>query len=133
MAKIDAIIGGIEVELDKFFDAGYVNTGFDPYKYYNFYQLKAPAFKAIVSHYEPLLIELADAVEKNDPQVVEAYSHLTKKKLNEYFKFVGKIITQAGVAADERKAKSAVEREQRKAQIIEKRRARVKNLKKKGR
>jgi hypothetical protein len=46
----------------------------------------------IKQHYNPLLEELSDAINKKDDQLVESYSHWSKKDLKSFFEFVTGII-----------------------------------------
>jgi len=46
----------------------------------------------IKEHYIPLLDEINCTIQKEDEQLVESYSHWSKKELSEYLKFVGGII-----------------------------------------
>jgi len=47
----------------------------------------------IKDHYTPLFDEINFAIQKEDEQLVESYSHWSKKELSEYLKFVGGIIS----------------------------------------
>ena len=46
----------------------------------------------IKEHYIPLIDEINCTIQKEDEQLVESYSHWSKKELSEYLKFVGGII-----------------------------------------
>lgn len=54
--------------------------------------IKPIYMKQIIDHYSPLSDELSLALNKKDDQLVEAYSHWTKKELTAYLTFVTGII-----------------------------------------
>lgn len=63
----------------------------------------------IKDHYDPLIKELGMAINKEDEQIVESYSHWNKKELKAFFEFVSGIISDcekyAGTAKAVRKPK----------------------------
>lgn len=54
--------------------------------------IKPIYLKQIQDHYKPLIEELTLTINKEDEQLVESYSHWTKKELNTYFKIIDSII-----------------------------------------
>lgn len=54
--------------------------------------IKQLYIKQIIDHYSPLLEELQLTIKKSDEQLVESYSHWSKKELTSYFDFINGII-----------------------------------------
>lgn len=52
----------------------------------------APVAKRIGEHYVRLFNEIADAINEEDEQLVEGYSHFNKRQLKAFHKFIGQII-----------------------------------------
>jgi hypothetical protein len=82
------IIGDIEEMIDK-------GEAFSLYDWLKSNQIPATYCQAIVSYYAPWVDELIQAYEEPDPQLKEAYRHLTKKKLKERIIFMHSLISDA--------------------------------------
>jgi hypothetical protein len=84
-------INEIEGRVDEF-----IKTRSSKFKCYDWLvsnSVKPTYMKQIQDHYTPLLEELSLAVSKSDDQLVESYSHWSKKELNSFISFISGIIT----------------------------------------
>ena len=101
--KTSEFIGCIEEVIDLWFSGTYVDI--DNYSVYNELQKIDAAYntaKAVADFYAPLQAELQELTgrkpKKPDDmyeQLIEGYSHMTKKKQKEYLKLISLIITDA--------------------------------------
>jgi len=82
------IIGDIEELIDN-------GETFSLYEWLKAKEIPAVYCPSIVSHYSPCLGELIEALEGKDPQLKEAYAHMTKKQLRERIDFFNKLIEDA--------------------------------------
>lgn len=82
------IIGDIEELIDN-------GETFSLYEWLKAKEIPAVYCPSIVSHYSPCLGELIEALEGKDPQLKEAYGHMTKKQLRERIDFFNKLIEDA--------------------------------------
>jgi hypothetical protein len=82
------IIGDIEELIDS-------EQPFSLYDWLKAKQIPAAYCPAIVSHYAPWLEELIEALDGSDPQLKEAYSHMTKTKLKARIMFFSNLIEDA--------------------------------------
>ena len=86
--KQSDIIGDIEALID---------TG-EPFSLYDWLkarEIPATYTGAIAAYYTPIVQELQEAMEGDDPQLKEGYSHLTKKQLRERIEFFQAIVSDA--------------------------------------
>jgi len=111
------IIGDIEQMIDK----GEVTS---IYEWMRSQELPALYAPTIVAYYTPILNELLDALAKADPQLVEAYSRMPKKKLEGLILMYSSIIDDANRYGQNTK-KARVPRKPRKVSVEKK----LKNLK----
>ena len=86
--KTSEIIGDIEALID-------VGSPFSLYEWLQKNEVPASYCSSIVAYYTPWLSELTEAHDDKDPQLKEAYSHMTKRKLSERIKFIDSIIDDA--------------------------------------
>lgn len=84
-------INDIEGHIDEFIKTR--SSKFKCYDYLVSSSIKPIYLKQIQEHYLPLLEELNLAVSKKDDQLVESYSHWSKKELNSFIAFVSGIIS----------------------------------------
>jgi hypothetical protein len=82
------IIGDIEELIDK-------GEPFSLYEWLKAKEIPAVYCPAIVDYYSPCLGELLETLEGVDPQLKEAYGHLTKKQLRDRIDFFNKMIEDA--------------------------------------
>ena len=103
--QIGNYIAELEGILDEFTLGGY-KSKFEIYKWLNKENVKSPQAAAISQFYKPQLEELEELKCKSDPQLLEAYSHLSKDELNRYMEFI-KILVEdsARWSQNTRKAK----------------------------
>lgn len=87
--KAREIAGEIEGAIDEFVKN---STDFSAKNYLMAKQVSAPVAKKIAEHYVRTYNELADAINKEDPQLVEGYKNFTTKGLKSLHKFIGSII-----------------------------------------
>jgi hypothetical protein len=66
---------------------------FKCYDYLKGNDIKPLYISHIKEHYMPLIKEITGAIKKEDDQLVESYSHWSKKELNAYLNFVTGVIT----------------------------------------
>lgn len=105
--KTDEIIAELEAEIDHFILMDFV-TDFEPYTYFKTNEVKDVQANAIILRYEPLLLELADALEGKDVQLKEGYKKFKKKDLQAYFDFIMLIIEDAGKVSNVVKAEKKI-------------------------
>lgn len=89
--QIDNYIGELEDYVDEFVLGGY-KSKFEIYKWLNKENVKSPQAMAISNFYKPQLEELEEAKCKTDSQLVEGYSHLTAKELNQFIEFMKMVV-----------------------------------------
>lgn len=68
------------------------SSEFKCYDWLNSTSIKPIYISHIMEHYKPLVDELKSALNKEDEQLQEAYSHWNKKELTAYFNFVSDIL-----------------------------------------
>lgn len=83
-------INDIEGHIDEFIKKR--TSDFKCYDWLVSNSIKPMYLKHIQDHYKPLFEELNIVSRKEDEQLIEAYSHWTKKELTSYITFVGSII-----------------------------------------
>jgi len=89
--RIMVLIGDFEEILDSYL----CGKGPKEPKSYEFFRkrdAKAGQVEAVRTYYEPLVKELADAVDGKDEDLVEAYSHMSKKQLKGYHEWVKQLV-----------------------------------------
>lgn len=91
--KANDLIGDVEEMLDK-------NEEFSLYDWLKSNEIPATYAPRIAAYYAPILGELIEASEGKDPQLKEAYGHMSKKQLNERIVFFNTIIEDAERYAD---------------------------------
>lgn len=84
-------INEIEGHVDSFIKKR--ESNFKCYDWLKSSSIKPLYINHIKEHYSPLLDELSATLNKEDEQLVESYSHWTKKELKSYFEFVSGIIS----------------------------------------
>ena len=84
-------INDIEGHIDDFIKKRV--SKFNCYEYLIANSIKPAYINYIKDHYKPLIDELNLTISKKEEQLVESYSHWTKKELNSYLQFVNSIIT----------------------------------------
>ena len=77
--KTKSIISELEYQVDLFVGNN-CETKFNPYNYYMANEIKETTANDIVRYYEPLLLELGEAIEGSCPQLKEAYRIYSKKE-----------------------------------------------------
>ena len=82
------IIGDIEELIDS-------GETFSLYDWLKAKEIPASYCPAIVSYYAPCLDELINALDGKDPQLKEAYAHMSKKQLRERIEFFNKLVEDA--------------------------------------
>lgn len=93
MAEFDA---GVDL-----FFSGHV---FDAKSYLIKHAVKGTVTKQIATTLKPLLAELKEAAKGDDEQLVEAYSHLTKRQLTKFIDYVAGLISSCDIASAINKA-----------------------------
>ena len=68
------------------------NNSFSAKSYLLSKEVSAPIAKRIGENYIKLYNEVADAINEEDPQLVEGYSNFNKRELKAFHKFIGQII-----------------------------------------
>lgn len=84
-------INEIEGSIDEFIKSR--KSDFKCYDWLKANDVKSAYTNQIKAHYSPLVEELSLTLNKEDPQLVESYSHWSKKELKSYFEFVSGIIS----------------------------------------
>ena len=82
------IIGQIEEMID-------TGEDFSLYDWLKSNEIPASYCPLIIRKYTPWLLEMIEAHEKKDPQLVEGYSYLTKKELQKKIEFFNKLVEDA--------------------------------------
>lgn len=100
--KVNETLGEIEGEIDDFIRGGY-KSKFSMYQWLQTNEIKPLYCKHIQEIYQEMLDELLIAKNKEDEQVVEAYSFMKKVQLNRFIKFLEDIINDAGIWASNTK------------------------------
>lgn len=83
--KAEHVIADLEDKIDSYLKLGEI---FRPGEFMKEKNVSKPVAEKLVEFYNPLYEELADAANSADPQLVEAYSHLSAKKLKSYSTFI---------------------------------------------
>ncbi len=91
--KASDIIGSVEEQIDK-------NEEFSLYDWLKANQIPATYAPRIAAYYTPVLSELIEALEGDDPQLREGYKHFNKKQLENRVLFFNSIIEDAERYAD---------------------------------
>lgn len=84
-------INDIEGHVDEFIKTR--NSAFKCYEWLKINGVKPVYMNQIKQHYQPLVEELTLALNKEDEQLAESYSHWPKKELKDFLDFVTKIIS----------------------------------------
>lgn len=87
------LIGDVEEQIDK-------NVEFSLYDWLKANEIPATYAPRIAAYYAPILSELLEALEGEDPQLREAYKRFTKKQLEQRVLFFNSIIEDAERYAD---------------------------------
>lgn len=88
--QVHNLVAYIEEEIDTFINDKY-KSDFDMYAWLKKREVKALQSKMIGDRYAPLAEELESI--KSEPDLKEAYSHLSKKEQKSYIKFIRGIVT----------------------------------------
>lgn len=91
--KTAELIGDLENQLDMFFKTGKLT--FDAAAWMRQKDIKPAISQKIADYYKPLYSELYDAVQGNDPELKESYSHWKKAQLKTYLEIVRGFIAAA--------------------------------------
>lgn len=91
--KASDLIGDVEQLLDK-------GEEFSLYDWLKSNEIPATYAPRIAAYYAPVLAELIEAAEGDDPQLNEGYKHFTKKQLNARIMFFNSMIEDAERYAD---------------------------------
>jgi len=89
--KVDDLIGDIEEQVDIFTLNG-ENDEFDPVAFLTERNVKPTLAERISDYYVPLYEELEEVLAGTDPQLIEGYKRLSKKKLQAKLNFIAAII-----------------------------------------
>ena len=84
-------INEIEGHVDSFIKEK--KSSFKCYEWLVANSIKPIYLSQIKDHYQPFFVEISEAINKEDDQLVESYSHWSKKELSEYLTFIGGIIS----------------------------------------
>lgn len=88
-------INYIEGYIDEFIKTH--KSEFQCYDWLKVNNVKPIYINQIKQHYQPLVEEIALAVNKEDEQLVESYSHWSKKELKSFLDFITKIISDCDI------------------------------------
>ena len=110
--QVDALIGGIETEVDKFTTGNY-KSDFNPYEYLQAQGVKAMQANQVAQYYQALLDELNAVKGKKDDQLNEGYKFMKPRQLTHFIKFVQGIVDDAQMMMKSAK----VARKPRKAKV----------------
>jgi len=88
--KAHELAGEIDGAIDDFVIQK--NNAFSAKSYLLSKEVSAPIAKRIGENYIKLYNEVADAINEEDPQLVEGYSNFNKRELKAFHKFIGQII-----------------------------------------
>ena len=99
--RANDLIADLEVQLDNYYRDG---STFKPSDWLSQQDVKPAIAQRIADYYKPLYSEVYDALNGNDAQLKEGYSHLTKPKLKAYVEFIKSIISAAETRATIAKA-----------------------------
>lgn len=91
--KTSDLIGDVEEQIDK-------NNEFSLYDWLKSNEIPATYAPRIAAYYTPVLSELLEALEGDDPQLLEGYKRFTKKQLEQRVLFFNSIIEDAERYAD---------------------------------
>lgn len=91
--KANDLIGDVEEQIDK-------NEEFSLYDWLKANEIPATYAPRIAAYYAPILSELLEALEGEDPQLREGYKRFTKKQLEQRVLFFNSIIEDAERYAD---------------------------------
>lgn len=94
-AELRSHIGEFEYGIDMFFQG----KEFDAQKYLIRNNVKSNMMKDIANALKPTLKEVKQAILGKDEQLVESYSHLTKRKLNKFSDYIQSLISSCEVAS----------------------------------
>jgi hypothetical protein len=125
--KAHELAGEIDGAIDDFILSKGKNTDFSTKGYLASKNVAAPIAKRIGEFYVDTAKELREALEGNDDQLKEGYSHLTKRELKKFAEFVEQIIVDCNQAVQTAKATRAPRK--RKPVPLSKQVAKVKYMK----
>ena len=125
--KAHELAGEIDGAIDDFILSKGKSTDFSTKGYLAANNVSAPIAKRIGEFYVDTAKELREALEGNDDQLKEGYSHLTKRELKKFAEFVEQIITDCSQAVQTAKATRAPRK--RKPVPLSKQVAKVKYMK----
>ncbi len=125
--KAHELAGEIEGAIDDFILSKGKNTDFSTKGYLAANNVSAPIAKRIGDMFVKTAAELREALAGDDKQLVEGYSHLTKRELKKFAEFVEQIIADCNQAVQTAKATRAPRA--RKAVPLSKQVAKVKYMK----
>jgi len=100
-AKADAELAIFKTHMAEFdygLDMFFEGKVFDAKSYLIRNNVKVATTKQIATELKPVLQEVKDAISCKDEQLVEAYSHLTKRQLNKYADYIQGLIDSCEVA-----------------------------------
>jgi hypothetical protein len=105
--KAHELAGEIDGAIDDFILSKGKNTDFSTKGYLASKNVAAPIAKRIGEFYVDTAKELREALAGDDKQLVEGYSHLTKRELKKFAEFVEQIISDCNQAVQTAKATRA--------------------------
>lgn len=94
--KMNSLLGEVEEEIDTFRNNGYKST-FSMYEWLQRNGIKAANCNFIKECFQPMLDEVLAAKNKEDKQLVEAYSHIKTAQKNRFIKFLQSIIDDVNI------------------------------------
>jgi len=87
------IAGEIDEQIDKFTTNGYTQTDFQTKNFLLQQSVSAPVARKVADWFIPIRDELQGAYDKTDEQLVEGYSHITRRELKRFLDFVKDIVS----------------------------------------